>query len=106
VERDVREAVERDVREAAGLAARSAMSPWAGGPDGAAPTGRLGWLYLGVWRSVAGFQAESGNLVNPVADFDLEETEAALQYDVRAVIGGRQRRLVAVSSHQDVSSQE
>jgi hypothetical protein len=55
---------------------------------------------------VAGFQAESGNLVNPVADFDLEETEAALQYDVRAVIGGRQRRLVAVSSHQDVSSQE
>ncbi len=72
------------MREAAGQAARSAVAPWAGGP-----AGWLGWLYLGVCRCVAGFQPESGNLVNPVADLDLEETEAALQHDVRAVIGGR-----------------
>jgi hypothetical protein len=37
---------------------------------------------------VAWFQPESGNLVNLVAYLEFEETEAALQHDVRAVIGG------------------
>jgi hypothetical protein len=55
---------------------------------------------------VARFQPESGNLVNPIADFDLEETEAALQHNVRAVVGGRQGWLVAVSSYQNVTGQE